>query len=569
MGNHQEISSFIWRVCDDELRGLFKPHEYGDIILPFVVLRRLDCLIEPHKDEVVKQYNELLQSGIDDPTPIIRKKTGLNFFNYSPYDLTRLKSDPNGLKINFPNYLNGYSDNVHQILENFQLDKPVEKLIKNKKLYSLIDKFTEVDLHPDKIDNHTMGSIFEELLRKFSEMSNETSGEHYTPRDIVKLLVSLVFSGDEDNLKGEGIIRSIFDPCCGTGGMITIGKEWVNENISDDVMFQLYGQELNPQTFSICKSDFLITGEDPERIKLGSSLSNDQHEGRKFDYMITNPPFGVSWKSEQSYINEESKNPLGRFSVGTPRSSDGSLLFLQHMISKMKPEGSRIGVVFNGSPLFTGDSGSGESEIRKWIIENDWLECVVSLPDSLFFNTGITTYIWIVSNKKKPNRKGKVQLIDGSSLFKTMKKSLGSKRKYMDDDQTQQILNSYSSFEESDISKIFDNEFFGYTKVTIEQPLKENGKVVRKKDGTPKPDSSLRDSERIPLTEDIEEYFNREVEPHLPESWIDFEKSKVGYEINFTKYFYQYKPLRSSLDITNELLELEKESEKLLNQIVN
>ena len=569
MGNHQEISSFIWRVCDDELRGLFKPHEYGDIILPFVVLRRLDCLIEPHKDEVVKQYNELLQSGIDDPTPIIRKKTGLNFFNYSPYDLTRLKSDPNGLKINFPNYLNGYSDNVHQILENFQLDKPVEKLIKNKKLYSLIDKFTEVDLHPDKIDNHTMGSIFEELLRKFSEMSNETSGEHYTPRDIVKLLVSLVFSGDEDNLKGEGIIRSIFDPCCGTGGMITIGKEWVNENISSDVMFQLYGQELNPQTFSICKSDFLITGEDPERIKLGSSLSNDQHEGRKFDYMITNPPFGVSWKSEQSYINEESKNPLGRFSVGTPRSSDGSLLFLQHMISKMKPEGSRIGVVFNGSPLFTGDGGSGESEIRKWIIENDWLECVVSLPDSLFFNTGITTYIWIVSNKKKPNRKGKVQLIDGSSLFKTMKKSLGSKRKYMDDDQTQQILNSYSSFEESDISKIFDNEFFGYTKVTIEQPLKENGEVVRKKDGTPKPDSSLRDSERIPLTEDIEEYFNREVEPHLPESWIDFEKSKVGYEINFTKYFYQYKPLRSSLDITNELLELEKESEKLLNQIVN
>ena len=568
MSNHQEISSFIWRVCDDELRGLFKPHEYGDIILPFVVLRRLDCLIEPHKDEVVKQYNELLQSGIDDPTPIIKKKTGLNFFNYSPYDLTRLKSDPNGLKINFPNYLNGYSDNVHQILENFQLDKPVEKLIKNKKLYSLIDKFTEVDLHPSKVDNHTMGSIFEELLRKFSEMSNETSGEHYTPRDVVKLLVSMVFSGDDENLKGEGIIRSIFDPCCGTGGMLTIGKEWVNENISSDVMFQLYGQELNPQTFSICKSDFLITGEDPERIKLGSSLSNDQHEGRKFDYMITNPPFGVSWKSEKDFIEEESKNSMGRFSVGTPRTSDGSLLFLQHMISKMKPEGSRIGVVFNGSPLFTGDSGSGESEIRKWIIENDWLECIVSLPDSLFFNTGISTYIWIVSNKKKTNRKGKVQLIDGSSLHKTMKKSLGSKRKYIDEEQIQQILNSYTQFEESDISKIYPNEFFGYTKITIEQPLKENGVIERKKDGTPKPDSKLRDYERVPLSEDIEEYFSREVEPHLPDSWIDFDKSKVGYEINFTKYFYQYKPLRSSLDITNDLLELEKESEKLLNQIV-
>lgn len=568
MGNHQEISSFIWRVCDDELRGLFKPHEYGDIILPFVVLRRLDCLIEPHKDEVVKQYNELLQSGIDDPTPIIKKKTGLNFFNYSPYDLTRLKSDPNGLKINFPNYLNGYSDNVHQILENFQLDKPVEKLIKNKKLYSLIDKFTEVDLHPNKVDNHTMGSIFEELLRKFSEMSNETSGEHYTPRDVVKLLVSLVFSGDDENLKGEGIIRSIFDPCCGTGGMLTIGKEWVNDNISSDVMFQLYGQELNPQTFSICKSDFLITGEDPERIKLGSSLSNDQHEGRKFDYMITNPPFGVSWKSEKNFIEEESKNSMGRFSVGTPRTSDGSLLFLQHMISKMKPEGSRIGVVFNGSPLFTGDSGSGESEIRKWIIENDWLECIVSLPTKLFFNTGIQTYLWIVSNKKKPNRKGKVQLIDGSIYGTSMRKNLGEKSNYITKEDSKKIIQTYQNFDENEYSKIFDNEFFGYTKITIEQPLKVDGVIERKKDGTPKPDSKLRDYERVPLSDDIEEYFSREVEPHLPDSWIDFDKSKVGYEINFTKYFYKYKPLRSSEEISNELLKLEEESQNLLNQVV-
>ena len=568
MSTHQEISSFIWRVCDDELRGLFHQYQYGEVILPFVVLRRLDCLIEPYKDEVVKQYNELLQNGIYDPTPIIRKKTGLNFFNYSPYDLTRLKSDPNGLKINFPNYLNGYSDNVHQILENFQLDKPVEKLIKNKKLYSLIDKFTEVDLHPNKVDNHTMGSIFEELLRKFSEMSNETSGEHYTPRDVVKLLVSMVFSGDDENLKGEGIIRSIFDPCCGTGGMLTIGKEWVNKNISSDVMFQLYGQELNPQTFSICKSDFLITGEDPERIKLGSSLSNDQHEEKKFDYMITNPPFGVSWKSEKDFIEEESKNSMGRFFVGTPRTSDGSLLFLQHMISKMKPEGSRIGVVFNGSPLFTGDSGSGESEIRKWIIENDWLECIISLPDQLFFNTGISTYIWIVTNKKRKERKGKVQLIDGSSYFRPMKKSLGSKRKWMDYNRRNELVDVYKSFEESDISKIYPNEFFGYTKITIEQPLKENGVIERKKDGTPKLDSKLRDYERVPLNEDIGEYFSREVEPHLPDSWIDFDKSKVGYEINFTKYFYQYKPLRSSEEITQDLLKLEEESQNLLNQIV-
>ena len=566
MSTYQEISSFIWKVCDDELRGLFKPHEYGDVILPFVVLRRLDCLIEPHKDKVVELY-ESLKNEIDDVYPIIKKKTGLTFYNTSRYDLQRLKSDPNGLKMNFPNYLNGFSENVHQIIENFQLDKPVEKLLKNKKLYSLIDKFTEVDLHPSKVDNHLMGSVFEELLRKFSEMSNETSGEHYTPRDVVRLLVSLVFSNDGDNLKGEGIIRSIFDPCCGTGGMLTIGKEWVNENISSSVRFHLYGQELNPQTFSICKSDFLITGEDPDNIKLGSSLSDDHFGGKSFDYMITNPPFGVSWKSEEDYIKNESENPHGRFFVGTPRTSDGSLLFLQHMISKMKPEGSRIGIVFNGSPLFTGDSGSGESEIRKWIIENDWLECIVSLPDQLFFNTGISTYIWIVSNKKDKRRRGKVQLIDGSSFYETMKKSLGNKRKVISDSQREQLLNSYVNFTEGEHSKIFPNTYFGYTKVIVEQPLIEDGKVVLDKKGLPKPDSSLRDSERIPLSQDIEEYYEKEVKPHLPNSWMDSSKDKVGYEINFTKYFYKYKPLRSVEEILTDLHRLEQESDGLFNEL--
>ena len=567
MSNYNEISSFIWRVCDDELRGLFKPHEYGDVIIPFVVLRRLDCLLEPHKDEVIELYNSF-KDEIDDVSPLIKKKTGLTFHNHSRYDLQRLKSDPNGLKINFPNYISGYSENVFQILENFQIEKPIEKLLKNKKLYSLIDKFTEVDFHPNVVDNHTMGQVFEELLRKFSEMSNETSGEHYTPRDIVKLLVSLVFSEGKDNLQGEGIIRSIFDPCCGTGGMLSIGKEWVQENISKDVRFNLLGQELNPQTFSICKSDFLITGEDPDKIKLGSSLSNDQFEGNTFDYMITNPPFGVSWKSEQSFINEESKNPLGRFTVGTPRVSDGSLLFLQHLISKMKKEGSRIGIVFNGSPLFTGDSGSGESEIRKWIIENDWLECVVSLPDQLFFNTGISTYIWIVSNNKKSHRKGKVQLIDGSSFYKSMKKSLGSKRKFIDDEQRDDLLQQYTNFEETEFSKIYNNEFFGYTKVTIEQPLIQNGKVVKDKSGNPKSDSKLRDNERIPLTEDIQEYYEREVKPHLPNSWMERDKDSVGYEINFTKYFYNYKPLRGLDEITKDLMELDNELEGLMNQIL-
>jgi type I restriction enzyme M protein len=566
--SQQEISSFIWSVADDELRGLFKSHEYGDIILPFVVLRRLDCLVEPHKDQVVSLYEEL-KAQIDDPSPIIKKKTGLNFFNFSRYDLSRLKSDPNSLKLNFQNYLNGFSTNVHEILENFQLDKPVAKLLKNNKLYSLIDKFTEIDLHPDKVDNHMMGSIFEELLRKFSEMSNETSGEHYTPRDVVNLLVSLTFTGDEENLKGEGIIRSIFDPCCGTGGMLTIGKDWVNDNISEEVMFQLFGQELNPSTYSICKSDFLITGEDPERIQLGSSLTEDRFDERRFDYMITNPPFGVSWKSEQSFIEEESKNALGRFSVGTPRTSDGSLLFLQHMISKMKPEGSRIGIVLNGSPLFTGDAGSGESEIRRWIIENDWLECIVALPDQLFFNTGISTYVWIVSNKKKKSRQGKVQLINATDLHKSMKKSLGSKRKYIDSEQATAILEAYNNFNDDDISKIYPNNYFGYHKVTVEQPLKENGRIKLDKSGNPKPNSKLRDYERIPLTEDVQAYFEKEVAPHLPEAYMDRAKDKVGYEVNFTKYFYQYKPLRNLSDITKDLLELEKESESLLNQIID
>ena len=569
MSNHQEISSFIWNVSDDVLRGLFKQHEYGDVILPFVVLRRLDCVLEGKKNEIISTHNEY-KGKFDDTSKIIHSKLNIKFSNYSQYDLNRIKDEPSKLSENFYDYLSSFSSNVQDILKNFGIQKHVDKLESNNKLYILIEKFTEIDLHPNTVDNHTMGSIFEELLRRFSEMSNETSGEHYTPRDIVKLLVSMVFSPEKEKLNDPNKIISVYDPCCGTGGMLSIGKEWVQENINDKIDVNLFGQELNPQTYSICKSDFLITDEEPDNIKLGSSLTNDQHnEGnRKFDYMITNPPFGVSWKSEQKKIQNESEEYGGRFSIGLPRVSDGSLLFLQHMISKMESRGSRIGVVFNGSPLFTGDSGSGESEIRKWIIENDWLECVVSLPDSLFFNTGISTYIWIVTNKKKSNRKGKVQLIDGSSLYKTMKKSLGSKRKYIDEEQTQHILNTYNGFEESDISKIFDNEFFGYTKVTIEQPLKENGEVVRKKDGTLKPDSSLRDSERIPLTEDIEEYFNREVEPHLPESWIDFEKSKVGYEINFTKYFYQYKPLRSSEEITNELLKLEEESQNLLNQIV-
>ncbi len=565
--NYNQISSFIWNVCDDVLRGLFKQHEYGDVILPFTVLRRLDCVLEPHKDDVFNIYEEY-RTKVDDPTPIILNRINTTFFNHSKYDLNRLKSDPQNVYMNLQNYLGGFSDNVVEIIENFQLEKPVEKLNKNNRLFILIDKFTEVDLHPDKISNRDMGLIFEELLRKFSEMSNETSGEHYTPRDVVRLLVSLVFSEDKDDLKGEGKVRSIFDPCCGTGGMLTIGKEYVHQNINDKVKLRLLGQELNPQTYSICKSDMLITSEDTDNIRLGLSLSEDSFQGNRFDYMITNPPFGVSWKSEKEFIENEKQNFNGRFSFGTPRSSDGSLLFLQHMISKMESKGSRIGIVFNGSPLFTGDSGSGESEIRRWIIENDWLECIVSLPNQLFFNTGISTYIWIVNNKKSERRRGKVQLINGSSFFKQMKKSLGNKRKEITEENRNTLLEHYLNFEENEYSKIYPNEFFGYTKITIEQPLMENGEMVTDKQGNPKPDTQKRDYERVPLMDDIEEYFQREVKPHLPKSWMDRNKDKIGYEINFTKYFYKYKPLRSLEEITQDLLKLEEETEGLMKEII-
>ena len=554
------IESFIWGISDDVLRGLFKQHEYGDVILPFLVLRRLDCVQEEYKDEIVELYNEL-KDKFDDPSDIIHTKLSINFSNHSRFDLKRLVNEPSKLNENLYEYLRSFSPNVQDIVQNFGLQKHIEKLEENDSLYILIEKFSEVNLHPSIVDNHLMGSIFEELLRKFSEISNETSGEHYTPRDIVNLLVSLVFSSEIDELSKPNKIVSLYDPCCGTGGMLTVGKRWIRENVSKDVEVNMFGQELNSQTYSICKSDFLITNEQPEHIKLGSTLSKDgyQDTNRKFDYMICNPPYGVSWKKDEKYVKNESKELCGRFSVGTPRTSDGQLLFLQHMISKMEPSGSRIGIVLNGSPLFSGDAGSGESEIRKWIIENDWLECIVQLPDQMFFNTGITTYFWIITNKKSEERKGKVQLIDGSSFYKAMKRSLGSKRKEISIEQSHNLFNIYKGFEEGEFSKIYPNNFFGYTKVVVEQPLKENGDLVTNKKGKLKPDSSKRDNERVPLSSDINKYFDSEVKPHVDDAWMDRSKDKVGYEINFTKYFYKFTTLRNPENIREELFQLDKE----------
>ena len=573
MANYQELANLVWNVADDVLRGLFKPHEYGDITLPFLVLRRLDCILDEddRKEKAINTYNQFKDKVPEDALPpIILKATNTSFYNTSQYDLSRLKEDPNNIRLNFENYLNGFSQDVRDIIENFHLDGFIERLDNNNRLFIFCDKFTEVDLHPDLVDNHTMGQVFEELLRRFSEMSNETSGEHYTPRDVVRLLVSLLFAEHREDLRGQGVIRSIFDPCCGTGGMLTIGKEYFREHINPDATIRLSGQELNAQTYAICKSDMLITGENPGAIRHGSSLSNDQFQGERFDYMITNPPFGVSWKSDEAAVKSEAQNANGRFSAGTPRSSDGALLFLQHMLSKMEDRGSRVGIVFNGSPLFTGDAGSGESEIRRSIIEEDWLECIIALPDKLFFNTSISTYIWILTNRKSAARQGKIQLINAVDCYDKMKRNLGDKGVFISDTHIRQIAELYTNFEETEHSKIYPNDFFGYTKVTVERPLidAETGDILRDKRGNPKPDPTLRDHERVPLTEEIDDYYRREVKPHLPDSWLEGKKDKVGYEINFNRYFYQYTPLRSLKEIADEMLALERKSEGLLNEVL-
>ena len=567
MNNTTRLSALIWSSADDVLRNVFKPSEYGEVILPFVVMRRLDCVFEPKKNEAYNLYIRF-KDKLSDPSRVIQKEVDLPFFNISKYDLTRIKSDPTNVWMNFNNYVEGFSENVRDILTNFKIQPIVQKLNRNNRLYMMIDKFTEIDLHPEVMDNHQMGTVYEELLRRFYEEANEDAGDHYTPRDIVRLLVCLLFEGGGGNsrkdLEGEGKIRSVFDPCCGTGGMLTVGKNWILEKINPDLKVELYGQTLLDESFAVCKSDFLLLGENPEYIQGPlSSISEDRFPGHKFDYMITNPPFGVSWKLEKAFVDEEAKDPNGRFFAGTPRTSDGSFLFLQHLIHKMSPKGSRIGIISNGSPLFTGDAGSGESEIRKWIIENDWLEAIVSLPDRMFFNTGITTYIWIVTNRKSPGRKGKVQLIDGSSFYKSMKKNLGDKGKYITEEQIQELLEIYKTNRETEVCKIYPNNFFGYTKVVIEEPLIEDGKIKKDRQGNPKPDTSKRDTERVPLSENIDEYYDREVKPHLPDSWMDRTKDKVGYEINFTKYFYKFTPLRSLEEISQDLKSLDDEIHQL------
>lgn len=567
MSNFQDTANFIWQVADDILRGAFRPHEYRDVILPFVVLRRLDCVLEPGKDQVIATHARFQAQLADEQLyPVLLQATnGLKFYNRSFYDLRRLAQDAKNIELNFANYINGYSANVREIIENFQIDKIVSKLARNNLLFMLISKFTEIDLHPAQVSNHEMGLIFEHLLYKFYEASNEAPGEHYTPREVIRLMVNLLFAEHAADLQGKGLVRSVFDPACGTGGMLTIAKDHILTQINPQVDIGLYGQEINEQTYAIAKSDILILGENDENIKLGSSFSQDGFVGKQFDYMLSNPPFGVSWKKEEAFIKSD---PQKRFHAGLPRSSDGALLFLQHKIAKMQDRGSRIAIVFNGSPLFTGDAGSGESDIRKWIIENDWFKAIVALPTDMFYNTGIATYIWIVTNRKPAKRAGKVQLINATDFFQKMRKSLGSKRNYLAEEQIAAITAIYTGFQENEHCKIYANADFGFTKVTVERPLLEDDKVVTDSKGHPKPDSALRDYEKIPLNDDIDAYFEREVKPHVPDAWLDRSKDKVGYEINFTKYFYQYTPLEPLEQIKADILRLEAETEGLLQEIL-
>lgn len=571
MKNFRETANFIWSIAD-LLRGDYKQSDYGKVILPLTVLRRLDCVLEGSKTEVLKKYEGVKQTNLQNFDPILNKVAGYNFHNKSKFDFDKLVADPNNIAANLRNYINGFSEDAREIIEQFEFDNQITKMDDNNLLFMVTKRFQEIDLHPETVSSMEMGYMFEELIRKFAEISNETAGEHFTPREVIKLMVNLLFMDDRDTLTQKGIVKTIYDCCAGTGGMLSVAQEYLHE-LNPDARLEVFGQELNPESYAICKSDMLIKGQNPTNIKRGNSISDDQLPNEKFDYLITNPPFGVKWKKIEKKVKDE-HNQLGhggRFGAGLPSTSDGSFLFMMHLMSKMKPEGSRMAIVFNGSPLFSGtpSSSKNESSIRQWLIENDLLEAVIALPNQLFYNTGISTYIWIISNHKPKERKGKVQLVNAVDFYKKMSKSLGDKRNELDEKtHIPEITKLYGEFLEDENCKIFDNTDFGYSKVTVERPLKENGQVVTDSKGNPKPDASLRDTENIPLKEDIQEYMQREVLPHVPDAWIDEKKTNVGYEINFTKYFYEYKPLRSLAAIRNDILALEEETEGLIKEVI-
>lgn len=653
MRNFNDKINLIWQIAES-LRNVYKPEKYGDVILPMCVIRRFDSIVSKDHRETLEKYNELKEMGLDEETleGLLIAHLDRSYYNISNFTFESLINDSENITVNFKEYINGFSSNVKDIISHFGFLVEIDKLDKHNALYNIVKEFEKVDFHPESVSNQEMGYIFEELIRRFKE--NAEAGDHYTPREVIELCMEMLFQDMEEFIKTPGKIVSIADFCAGTGGMLSTAEKKIHD-LNPTAIINLYGQELNDESYAICKADMLIKGQDPENIVFGNTLTEDGHGGKNYRLLISNPPFGVQWKNEEKFVKNEFETLgfNGRFGAGVPRVSDGSMLFLLNMISKMYNDenGSRIAIIFNGSPLFTGDAGSGESNIRKWIIENDLLEGLIALPTDMFYNTGIATYIWVLSNRKSEKRKGKIQLVNATSFGSPMRKSLGSKRKEISRDSIKEIKKIYADFSEGEFSKIFDNEDFGYRKVTIERPLKlkflitpevigaiteapfyqkldetqkdelislidsfDKEKVYMSRDlflkdlnskikdagltfikaaqiknlisiigvqddeaeickdakGNIEADSSLRDSESIPLKEDVTEYFNREVVPHVPDAWIDETTlDKIGYEIPFTRHFYKYEELRPFADIMNEIEELEKEIASEIHNIFN
>ncbi len=660
--------SFIWSVAD-LLRGDYKAHEYGSVILPLTVLRRLDQVLAPTRAAVWAAAEKYKGSPEAVKERMLLKAAGQSFYNTSKLDFERLLAAPGHVAQNLTAYIHGFSRNAQDIVENFRFEAQIERLDKADLLYLVLQKYAGIDLHPGRVDNHHMGSIFEELIRKFAEQSNETAGEHFTPREVIRLMVNLLMVGDADALRRPGTVRTIYDPACGTGGMLSVAEEYLAE-LNPDARLQVFGQELNPESYAICKADMLIKGQDADAIKRGNSFSEDGHAALHTDYLISNPPFGVDWTKAEKVVRDEHEKRgfSGRFGPGLPRKNDGSLLFLLHMMSKMKPPeegGSRLAIVFNGSPLFTGAAGSGESEIRRYLLENDLLEAIVAMPDQLFYNTGINTYVWVVTNRKTPERRGKVLLVNGVKYFRKMRKSLGDKRKELGEDDIAALVRLYADGVPGTEVKVFANDDFGFRRITVERPLRLNfqasseriarleddrtwqglvkstkkdagarhseieggrqaqaairdvlacfdaervytsrkaflkdlnaaakgldlrlsapiqkailtalgerdeaAEVCRDAKGAVEPDPDLGDNENVPLGEDIAAYMEREVLPHVPDAWVDETKTKIGYEIPFTRHFYEYTPPRPLAEIEKEIRALEDEIRGMLDEVL-
>lgn len=561
-------ANLIWEVAT-KLVGVYKPHEYGKVILPMTVLKRFDDILKPTKQAVLEKYEEVKNFEVKEM--FLTEASGYSFYNTSKYDFEKLLSDPDNIESNFKNYLAGFSENVQDILSNFKFENEIKTMVDNRLLYVVLEEFNSKKAYMglDEVKTEDMGYIFEELVRKFSESYDEEAGAHFTARDIIYLMTDLLVAEERDILINDNKVKTVYDMAMGTSQMLACMTDRLHQ-LNANVKVDCYGQELNPETYAIAKADMLIKGGDADNFRQGDTLDDDKFKGYKFDYIISNPPFGIDWKKQKKAVEDEaSKGEAGRFPVGTPKISDGQMLFNLNGIAKLKDDG-KMAIIQNGSPLFSGAAGSGESEIRRYIIENDWLEAIVQLPTDLFYNTGISTYIWIISKGKKENpiRAGKVQLIDASNCYENRRKNIGNKRKDLSEDCRKLILKAYDEFANKEYrdgdkkveSKIFENDDFGFYRITIETPeVDENQKVIKDKKGNIKADSSKRDYENVPLKEDIEEYFEREVKPYNKNAWIDKKKTQVGYEIPFTRYFYKYIPPEDSDIIEARIRQNEKD----------